>query len=861
MRKFKIKTSTNIVMSGVVLSLFALVILFSHNSPFGFLTTAICAAFGFVGFWILTPFLFILGLYIIFRRKLIQFKLGLSLWGIFIVVLSLMVITSNWGSSQEITFSQSLALLNEQAPFDPFTNPNIGGGFFGYVLAGVMNSAITLVGTTVVCWILFVGGVLLIFNKQLVLLFKIITKKRPKAPRKEAKKEVNVIEEIDAPLIEADNTSIPEVKNDVDKALINSMVASSYNNTHSFQKATFSFGEQKSAEVKPQGFTFGSASFKQEQPKIEEPVQEEVTPVEPTTLSEPAFSIENEVPETVVEEVVQPIPVEPTPAPAPQEPVNVDPYHRPQPKAVIHKPYSYPEKSLLTPHESEEDISKNDESTGERTDTMNQIFADLGVGASIVGHTIGPSVTRFDVKMNSNVSVSSMLRYVNDISIRLGGVPCRFEQIVYGKATSGLEIPNKIRTNVGLFESIQAMEEKHCKPMEIIFGKNISGELITADMTKFPHMLVAGTTGSGKSIFMHSTILTLIMRNSPDDLKLVLVDPKKVEMSYYKEIPHLLCPNISDPQKAYIAFKKLVVEMERRYNLFEASGVRDIGEFNDYAKANGLQKLPFICVFIDEYADLSEACKDIRTPVVRIAQKARSAGIHLVIATQRPSVNVIDGVIKANVPVHVALMTSSATDSITIIGEGGAEQLLGYGDMLVECSLISRSTKPRVQGCFVASNEIHNVCNYIRSQHEPQYDPFFMDLDKDPDEPEVSSDFISAGGDQEVTKVDKNMQEEQLYEIIKEDITSREYCSISYLTRSYGIGFPKAGRLFNKLIKDGYVAPQGDARGSKVLIHSAPQQQQIGSIEQSEFIPDSEPSEPENEPEIAESFDNSLENE
>lgn len=860
MKKLNIKSSTNIVMSGVILSLFALVILFSHGTPFEFLTIAICASFGFIGFWILTPFLFILGLYIIFRRKLVRFKLGLSLWGIFVVVLSLMVITSNWGSTETITFSKSVALLKQHTPFDPFSNPSIGGGFFGYVLAGVMNSAITLTGTTVVCWILFVGGVLLILNKQVVLLFKVITKKRPKkASRKEVRPEVSVIEEVDAPLISAEAPSAPEVKNEVDRALINSMITSSFNSTHNFQKATFNFGEQKPLEARPEAPAFGPAPVKQEAP-VQEEVYEEPSPVV-SSLSEPTFSFENEEVENVEETVEEASPVEPAPAPAPQEPANVDPYHRPQPKAVIHKPYNYPEKSLLTPHESVEDISKNDESTGERTETMNQIFSDLGVGASIVGHTIGPSVTRFDVKMNSNVSVSSMLRYVNDISIRLGGVPCRFEQIVFGKATSGLEIPNKIRTNVGLFESINVMEEKNCKPMEIIFGKNISGELITADLTKFPHMLVAGTTGSGKSIFMHSTILTLIMRNSPDDLKLVLVDPKKVEMSYYKEIPHLLCPNISDPQKAYIAFKKLVVEMERRYNLFEASGVRDIGEFNDYAKASGLQKLPFILVFIDEYADLSEACKDIRTPVVRIAQKARSAGIHLIIATQRPSVNVIDGVIKANVPVHVALMTSSATDSITIIGEGGAEQLLGNGDMLVECSLISRSTKPRVQGCFVASSEIHNVCNYIRSQDGPHYDPFFLDLDKDPDEPEVSKDFMSAGGESEVTKVDKNMQEEQLYEIIKEDISSREYCSISYLTRSYGIGFPKAGRLFSKLVRDGYVAAQGDARGSKVLIHSAPQQQQIGSIEQSEFIPNEQLDEPQSEEEFVEMTDNSQENE
>ena len=424
---------------------------------------------------------------------------------------------------------------------------------------------------------------------------------------------------------------------------------------------------------------------------------------------------------------------------------------------------------------------------------------------------------------------------MNDISSRLNGVSVRFQPVVADRSTSGLEVPNKVRVTVGLLESIKIMEAKECNRMDIIFGKNVSGELLTANLTKFPHMLVAGTTGSGKSIFMHATILTLIMRNSPDELKLILIDPKKVEMNCYEDIPHLLCPNVSEPRQAYIALEKLCQEMERRYNLFKASRVREISEFNAYAKANGIKPLPFIVVFVDEYADLSEACKEIRAPVVRIAQKARSAGIHLVIATQRPSVNVIDGVIKANVPVHVALMTSNSVDSSIIVNEAGAEKLLGNGDMLVECSLISRGEKPRVQGCFVSTNEINNVCDFLRSQGGPQYDPYFLDLEHDP------KDVQAAKNEPEVTKVDKNMAEDELYEQIKEDISKREYCSISFLTRSYAIGFPKAGRLFQKLINDGYVASNGDARGSKVLkrqvVH---QEQQIGSFEQSEFIPNSQ---------------------
>ena len=841
MKKFHIKSSTNIILSGLLLALFALVILFSHGTPFEFLTIAICASFGFIGFWILTPFLFILGLYIVFRRKLVQFKLGLSLWGIFIVVLSLMIITSNWGNAETLTFSNCINLLKQHQPYDPFSNPNIGGGFFGYLLAGILNNAITLVGSSIVCWILFVLGVVLIFNKQVVLLCRRIRNRKSKKPRQEVHSEVEIIEDIETPISTSESTSMPEAKSEEDQAILRSLVMHRFNSTHGLQKASFTTDEQKQTQTTLEQPAFSASQFVQEEP-VNEPNEENDAVFSSQNESVP-FSYENDNQEDREQQPSSFVQTTPTQV-VNEEPVNEDPYHRPQPKARIKKPYSYPEKDLLTPHESIDDISKNDASCAERTDRIHEIFNDLGIGATVVGHTIGPSVTRFDIKMNPNVSVSIMKKYHDDIASRLGGIPCRFEELVLGKSTSGLEIPNAIRTNVGLFESIQMLEAKQAKPMEIIFGKNISGELVSANLTKFPHMLVAGTTGSGKSIFMHSTLLTLIMRNSPEQLRLMLIDPKKVEMTYYKEIPHLLCPNISDPMKANVGLKKLVIEMERRYNLFESSGVRDIGEFNNYAKNNGIQPLPVICVFIDEYADLSESCKDIRTPVVKIAQKARSAGIHLVIATQRPSVNVIDGVIKANVPVHVALMTSSYTDSVTIIGEGGAEELLGNGDMLVECSLISRSSKIRVQGCFVEGEEIKAVCNAIRAQHQPEYDPFFLELDHDPDELVGGDSFMSNSNEPEVTKVDKNMQEEKLYEVIKEDISSREYCSISFLTRSYGIGFPKAGRLFARLVREGYVAPQGDARGSKVLIHNAPQQQQIGSIEQSEFIPDEDNDEP-----------------
>ena len=834
MKKLAIKRQTNIILSGICLSLFSVMILLSHGTAFNFVCTGICWVFGFIGFWLLIPFLFILGLYIAFRRKLVNLKLGLSLWGVFVIVLSLMVITSNWGDHATLTFSNSVSLFNENKPFDPFTNPSMGGGFFGYVLAGTLNNAISEVGTSILCWILVVVGICLVLNKQVVKLWRYIfnKKKAQKVEHQPLQLEESYAAEEDEPSV-TPIAEVPETKNDDDLMMQRRLQMSSFNDNHGLKKPVFSLSGEKSVETPVEQAPIMSESTPE---PIFNPTPTQEAPVaivqeQPVLgFERPSFSNEN------ASQVQPQVQKQVAPVSQPQEEYSGDPLYRPQPKAKIRAPYVYPSADLLTPHESIEDINKNDSSCAARTELINEVFRNLGVGAEVVGHTIGPSVTRFDIQTHSNVSVASINKVVNDLSVRLGGIPARFETIVPGKATSGLEIQNEIRTNVGLFESIKKMDEMHCKPTDIIFGKNISGDLITANLVKFPHLLVAGTTGSGKSIFMHATILTLIMRNSPQNLKLLLIDPKKVEMAYYQNIPHLLCPNISDPRKANNALEKLVDEMERRYNLFEANRVRDIGEFNDFAKKNGLEPLPYIVVFIDEYADLSEACKEIRTPVVRIAQKARSAGVHLVIATQRPSVNVIDGVIKANVPVHVALMTSNYQDSTCIIGEGGAENLLGNGDMLVECSLVSRTTKVRVQGCFVDSPEINRVCDAIRESAPPEFDPEFLDLTSGSRQQAPAP--AQNNEEPSVTKVDKNMQEERLYEIIKEDIQSREYCSISFLTRSYGIGFPKAGRLFQKLINDGYVAGGGgDARGSKVLIHT-PQQQQVGSIEQSEFIPD-----------------------
>jgi len=836
-----IDRNTIISMAGIGVSLLALVIIFSQNTIFSFLTKAIVLPFGFVGFWILLPFLFILGLYMLLKQKIVRFKIGLSLWGLLIIIIALLILTSSWSESALVpdgefnfgtlspTYINALTELTDN-PYDTRS----GGGLVGYFIAACLYSAITKIGAQIVAWLLVVLGLCLVFNLQIKKIYSKIKNRKSGTKVQSSNYEEeshNTFEEIKDEEVPNLNPSVevastPEVneKNLADLEIRN------YNNTHSLKRAEFSTEDDEDLDVLPSASFRSSSAFSSPTFGVEEEFKR--PSLEPIANSQPKVEETDEVTndseqytsDEIIEESVQEI----------DESNNVEkvvtPVAKPQPKINFFKNYIYPPLDLLDYHEDSDDASKNEASTQDTIERINSIFQQLHIGAEVVGATVGPAVTRYDIKTNLDVSVNVVERYKDDIAIRLGGVSARFERLVAGKSTSGLEVPNAVRTTVGLRESIEKLPTGPKFLKYIPFGKNISGELVNANLCDFPHMLVSGTTGSGKTIFMHSVILTLLMRNKPDELKLVLIDPKKVEMSYYEKIPHLLCPNISNSNKAYVAMKKLVDEMERRYNLFAENRVRDIKGYNEYAKGNNLPPLPYIVVFVDEYADLVEEVKDIKAPVVRIAQKARAAGIHLVIATQRPSVNVIDGVIKANISVRAALMVASQTDSISILGEAGAEKLLGNGDMIVDCSLISRSMKPRVQGCFVDIPEINRVCDFLRNRYPEQYDPEFLDLEEHEEVREVEEGVdVGING--------KGMSEEELYETIKEDLADRDYCSISYIQRTYAVGFPKAGRLFNKLIKDGYVARGGDARGSKVLIRNH-SEQQMGTIEQSTFIPD-----------------------
>ena len=538
------------------------------------------------------------------------------------------------------------------------------------------------------------------------------------------------------------------------------------------------------------------------------PLMEEEEVEETPEINEDLVSIR---PTFVDPEPVQnPVYEEQKPAPAPAPVVEM----KKKKERVV---WVAPSSELLDVYETQEAQELNSKVAEERLLAINQILSDYRVGARCTSYTIGSSVTRFNIEYDPTVSVKQLEKYVGDISRRLNGVNARFTPIVPGEVYSGLEIPNATITTVGFKEVFEALPDVKKHPLAVGFGKNISGEVIAADFDEFPHLLVAGTTGSGKSIYIHSIIATLIMRVSPDDLKIVLVDPKKVEMTKYRDMPHLLCPIITEASKAKVMLSKLVDEMNNRYEMFAiADSCSNIKQYNDWVKDHpNYEPMPYIVVVLDEYADLVDTCKEISQPVVSIAQKARAAGIHMLISTQRPSTNVITGVIKGNLPTHVALMTSSYTDSMTILGEGGAEKLLGKGDMLVQSPLVSRVGLTRLQGCYIQNREISRVVGYLKEHYVTEYDENYLNLvdhAKDMGAMKVASGEVEKEADE---------AEEAKYQSIKEWVMTQQFVSMSKIQRECGVGFNRAGRFFNRLQKEGIVSTQqdGSTKGCKVLVH------------------------------------------
>lgn len=425
---------------------------------------------------------------------------------------------------------------------------------------------------------------------------------------------------------------------------------------------------------------------------------------------------------------------------------------------------------------------------------------DFGIEVAMGDVHIGPTVTQYTLKPAEGVKLNQITARAADLALALAAHPIRIEAPIPGKAAVGVEIPNKVAATVALREMLESDEfSKDKSRLSLALGRDVAGEPVIVDLEKMPHLLIAGATGAGKSIAINSIILTILYRNSPADVRLVLVDPKRVEFTNFNGIPHLLTPVVTEPEKTVNVLRWAVAEMERRYRLLAEVGSRDIGSYN--AKMTD-QTLPSIVIIIDELADLmTQSAKEVEGVIVRLAQMARATGIHLVVATQRPSVDVITGLIKANIATRIAFAVASQIDSRTIIDQAGAEKLLGRGDMLYLGADFSNKPK-RVQGVFVAEKDIHNVANFLKSQGAADYDDEILTFG--------TRDALGAGGDSEV--------DDDLYNDAKQVVIQAGKGSASLLQRRLRVGYARAARLLDLLESQGVIGPADGARPRDVLV-------------------------------------------
>ncbi|HGJ9617997.1 TPA: DNA translocase FtsK [Streptococcus pneumoniae] len=468
--------------------------------------------------------------------------------------------------------------------------------------------------------------------------------------------------------------------------------------------------------------------------------------------------------------------------------------------------YKLPSLQLFAP-DKPKDQSKEKKIVRENIKILEATFASFGIKVTVERAEIGPSVTKYEVKPAVGVRVNRISNLSDDLALALAAKDVRIEAPIPGKSLIGIEVPNSDITTVSFRELWEQSQTKAENFLEIPLGKAVNGTARAFDLSKMPHLLVAGSTGSGKSVAVNGIIASILMKARPDQVKFMMVDPKMVELSVYNDIPHLLIPVVTNPRKASKALQKVVDEMESRYELFAKVGVRNIAGFNAKVEEFNSQSeykqipLPLIVVIVDELADLMMvASKEVEDAIIRLGQKARAAGIHMILATQRPSVDVISGLIKANVPSRVAFAVSSGTDSRTILDENGAEKLLGRGDMLFKP--IDENHPVRLQGSFISDDDVERIVNFIKTQADADYDESFDPGEVSENEGEFSDG--DAGGD-------------PLFEEAKSLVIETQKASASMIQRRLSVGFNRATRLMEELEMAGVIGPAEGTKPRKVL--------------------------------------------
>lgn len=452
---------------------------------------------------------------------------------------------------------------------------------------------------------------------------------------------------------------------------------------------------------------------------------------------------------------------------------------------------------------------------------LEETFKSFGIGANVESAVVGPSITKYEIKLATGTKVSRVVNLSDDLALALAAKDIRIEAPIPGKSLVGVEIPNAEVAMVGFREMWEAGKTNPSKLLEIPLGKSLDGGIRTFDLTRMPHLLVAGSTGSGKSVAVNGIITSILMKALPSQVKFLMVDPKMVELSVYNDIPHLLIPVVTNPRKASRALQKVVDQMEERYELFSRYGVRNIAGYNEKVQKYNAEsdekmlELPLIVVIVDELADLMMvASKEVEDAIIRLGQKARAAGIHMILATQRPSVDVISGLIKANVPSRITFAVSSGTDSRTILDANGAEKLLGRGDMLFKP--IDENHPVRLQGAFLSDDDVEAVVTFIKDQSEAQYDESF-------DPGEVDENQVGTGAS-------NTGSGDPLFEEARNMVIIAQKASTAQLQRALKVGFNRASDLMNELEAQGIVGPAKGTTPRKVLV--SPDGEFIGGVEE-----------------------------
>ena len=470
---------------------------------------------------------------------------------------------------------------------------------------------------------------------------------------------------------------------------------------------------------------------------------------------------------------------------------------KPEPRKALNKfnkEYRFPSLNLLT--KPVKKVQDNEDWVQKQIDILDRTFEEFKVGARVKTYTKGPTVTRYEIELESGVYVKKVTGITDNIKMALAAKEIRLEAPIPGKSTVGIEVPNEVPEIVHFYDIVSKDEFKNSTdPLTIALGLDIDGLGVYSSISKMPHGLVAGATGSGKSVCINTILMSLLFKYSPDDLKLMLIDPKMVELSSYNDLPHLITPVITDAKIATAGLKWAVEEMEKRFVLFSNERVRDIKSYNEKALREELETMPYIVIIVDELADLMMvASSSVEEAIMRLTQKARACGIHLIIATQRPSTDVVKGTIKSNIPTRIAFMVSSYIDSMTIIDGAGADKLLGRGDMLY-----AESGKPqrRVQGAFISDAEIYNVNEFIRRQRNSEY--MFTQ-------------------DKLIKKATSPSNSDDLYDEVARFVVINNSCSINKISKQFNIGFNRAQKIVETLHERGIVSENVGSKARSVLV-------------------------------------------